>query len=340
MKAAVVAEPGRLEIWDIDKPKMGEYDALVKILYGAACIATDKNFIYGRHLRPVKYPMILGHESVGIVADVGSKVKNFRVGDMVTDVGCPAMPDGSITSRAGGFAQFGIVKDFWEMQKAGLDRSLWEKHRSNRVVPAWFSPAASTMITPYRETLSYSRRIGVKKGKRVLVLGSGCTGLCFAAHAVNEGAESVVMVGTPARKEAAEKMGVSAFYSYKMPDVYREIGAQGLFDIIIDAVGAKGGLSEALFVLKEGGFCGVYGWYDWDSNTINPLGVKRTFTYYAGGYDQAETHDDVISYMKTGRLHPADILELDHVYALDDIMRAYTDAWERKVIKSVIKIKA
>lgn len=340
MKAAVVAEPGRLEIWDIDKPQMGEYDALVEILYGAACIATDKNFIYGRHLRPVKYPMILGHESVGIVVDVGSKVKNFRVGDMVTDVGCPATADGSITSRAGGFAAFGIVRDFWEMQKAGVDRRLWEKNRSNRVVPHWFCPAASTMITPYRETLSYSRRIGVKRGMRVLVLGSGCTGLCFAAHAVNEGAQSVAMVGTPARKDVAEKMGISAFYSYKAPDVYRELSTHGLFDIIIDAVGARGGLSEALCALKDGGTCGVYGWYDWDSNYINPLRAQRTFVYYAGGYDQAETHVDVISYMKAGKLKPADILALDHIYALDDIMQAYTDAWDRKVIKSVIKIKA
>lgn len=338
MKAAIVAEPGRLEIWDIDKPVMGEYDALVEILYGATCIATDKNFIYGRHLRPVQYPMILGHESVGRVVDTGSRVKNFCVGDLVTDVGCPATPDGRISSRAGGFAEYGIVRDFWEMQKAGLPREAWQKNRSNRVIPRWFSPAASTMITPYRETLSYSRRIGVGAGKRVLILGSGCTGLCFASHAVNEGAAHVAMVGTPQRETLAAKLGVSTYYSYKSPDVYVDMPTR--FDIIIDAVGVKGGLSDALRVLEEGGTCGVYGWYDWESNTLNPLAVKRTFVYYAGGYDQAETHDDVISYMKSGRLNPADILALDGVYALSDIMQAYDDAWARKVVKSVIKIKA
>lgn len=340
MRAAVVVEPGKLEIWDIEKPVVGEYDAMVEILYGATCIATDKNFIYGRHLRPVQYPMLLGHESVGRVIELGCKVKNFAVGDLVTDVGCPATPDGSISSRAGGFAEYGIVKDVCEMKRAGLAREAWEKHRANRVIPSWFSPAEATLITPYRETLSYSRRIGVKQGSRVLVLGSGCAGLCFAAHAVNEGAELVAMIGTPAREADAKKLGVSTFCSYKEENPYKALEAScGLFDVIIDAVGAKGGLSSALHVLRPYGVCGVYGWYDWEANAINPFAARDSFVFYSGGYDQAETHDDVITYMKSGELNPADILELEHIYELDDIAQAYQDAWDRKIIKSVISIR-
>ena len=340
MKTAVVVEPGRLEIWDIAQPAVGEYDALVEILYGATCIGTDKNYIYGRHVREVKYPMLLGHESVGRVVEIGKKVRNFSIGDLVTDVGCPATPGGRISSRAGGFSEYGIVKDFWEMKKAGLPKSDWEKHRSNRVIPSWFSPAASTLITPYRETLSYLRRIGVKKGTSLLVLGSGCAGLCFAAQAVNEGACCVSMIGTPSREAVAKKLGVQSFYSYKSADAYQALEAEhGLFDIIIDAVGAKGGLSDSLCLLKSAGICGMYGWYDWETNYINPLAARDSFKYYAGGYDQAETHDDVITYMKSGDLDPADILGLDHIYSLDNINQAYQDAWDRKVIKSVIRVK-
>lgn len=340
MKAAVVAEPGKLEIWDIDVPKVEPYDALVEILYCATCIGTDKNYIYGRHLRHVDYPMLLGHESVGRVVEVGKNVKNFAVGDLVTDVGCPATPDGSISSRAGGYAEYGIVRDVCEMKKDGIDRALWEKHRANRVIPSWFLPAAATIVTPYRETLSYLRRIGVRSGSRLLVLGSGCAGLCFAAHAVNEGADFVAMLGTPHREETARKVGISAFYSYKEDGVHEAIREScGLFDVIIDAVGAKGALSNALCLLKTHGTCGVYGWYDWDANCINPFAARDTFTLYASGYDQAETHDDVIRYMKSGDLHPEHILALDHIYELDDIWQAYTDAWDRKVIKSVIRIR-
>jgi threonine dehydrogenase-like Zn-dependent dehydrogenase len=340
MKAAVVVEPGKLEIWDIDKPVIGEYDALVEILYCATCIGTDKNYIYGRHIRPVQYPMLLGHEAVGRVVELGKGVKNFAVGDLVTDVGCPATPDGRISSRAGGYAEYGIVKDVCEMKKAGISRAEWEKHRANRVIPSWFSPAASTLITPYRETLSYLRRIGVKKGSRVLILGSGCTGLCFAANAVNEGAALVAMIGTPAREAVAKKLGVHAFVSYKADDAYKtmeEMGG-GPFDIIIDGVGAKGALSNALKLLKPFGTCGVYGWYDWNANYIDPFAARDSFVFYSGGYDQAETHDDVIAYMKCGDLDPADILALDHIYDLDDIWQAYHDAWDRKVIKSVVRV--
>ena len=340
MRATVVVEPGKLEIWDIDKPAVGDYDALVEILFGATCIGTDRNYIYGCHIRPVQYPMLLGHESVGRVVELGRKVKNFAVGDLVTDVGCPATPDGRISSRAGGFAEYGIVKDVCEMKKAGIPRAEWDKHRANRVIPSWFSPAASTLITPYRETLSYLRRIGVKEGSRVLVLGSGCAGLCFAAHAVNEGAALVAMIGTPAREAVAKKLGVHEFISYKQEAAVKALEAScGLFDVIIDAVGTKGALSDALAVLKAYGVCGVYGWYDWDANAINPFAARDSFVFYSGGYDQAETHDDVLTYMKSGDLDPADILELDHIYELDDIWQAYKDAWGRKVCKSVIRIR-
>lgn len=340
MKSAVVVEPGRLEIWDIDIPKMGEYDALVEILYGSTCIGTDKNYIYGRHIREVIYPMMLGHESVGRVVEVGSKVKNFKIGDLVTDVGCPPTPDGKITSRAGGYSEYGIVRDVCEMKKAGLPKSMWEKNTANRVIPSWFSPAASTIVTPYRETLSYLRRMGIREGDKVLVLGSGCSGLCFAANAVNEGASPVVMIGTPMREETAKKVGVEAFYSYKQEGVYEVIREQhGLFDYIIDAVGVKGGLSSALGLLKTRGTCGVYGWYDWNSNYINPFDARDTFVFYSGGYDQSETHDDIMTYMKCGQLNPGDILALDHIYPLKDIWQAYQDAWDRKVIKSVIQVK-
>ena len=209
------------------------------------------------------------------------------------------------------------------MKKAGIPRAAWEKHRANRVIPSWFSPAASTMITPYRETLSYLRRIGVKKGSRVLILGSGCTGLCFAAHAVNEGASLVGMIGTPAREAVAKKLSVSVFVSYKEENAVgvMEEAARGPFDFIIDGVGVKGGLSDALRLLKPYGACGIYGWYDWDTNVINPLAARDSFTYYAGGYDQAETHDDVIRAMQCGDPGSAIFWALDEIYELDDICR-------------------
>lgn len=47
----------------------------------------------------------------------------------------------------------------------------------------------------------------------------------------------------------------------------------------------------------------------------------------------------MIRYMKCGDLEPSDILGLDHIYGLDDIWQAYRDAWDRKVIKSVIRVK-
>ena len=94
MKAAIIEKPGVLTVKEIPMPQVGEYDALCDLLYGATCTGTNQHLIAGRFPWPVRYPTILGHESVGRVVEVSAKVRYFKVGDLITRVGAPAAPDG------------------------------------------------------------------------------------------------------------------------------------------------------------------------------------------------------------------------------------------------------
>ena len=86
MKALVVEKPGTLSVRDVAEPPMGEYEARCEMLYGATCTATDLAVIDGRvGWEKLEYPLILGHESVGRVVEVGSKVRNYRVGDLIPE---------------------------------------------------------------------------------------------------------------------------------------------------------------------------------------------------------------------------------------------------------------
>ncbi len=340
MKAAIVEKPGSLVVKDIPMPKVGEYDVLCELLFGATCTGTDSHIINGTIPFPIKYPTVLGHESIGRVVETGSKVKYFNQGDLVTRVGVPASPQGDYFSNWGGFAEYGIARDHWAMYRDGIERKEWNAYRVNQTLPASIDPAEGTMIITWRETLSYLTRMGVGEGHNLLVIGSGGNGLAFAAHGVNRGAERVAMIGAGYRKGAAGAIGVTDYFDYKtenMGGLIREQYPQG-FDYIIDAVGKKDGLDSVMPLLKDGGAVGIYGLDDAGKCVIHPNRVRGRFTFYNNGYDEEETHEAVVNYIKKGLLKAEIWMDLQHPFLLKDIKSAFDIVSNRERIKALVKL--
>ena len=82
MKGLVIWKDGHASLEEMKKPEISEYQALVRVTAGALC-GTDKEIIYDVLKGFHNYPTVLGHEGVGRVEAVGSKVKNFAVGDKI-----------------------------------------------------------------------------------------------------------------------------------------------------------------------------------------------------------------------------------------------------------------
>ena len=78
MKGLVIWKDGHASLEEMKKPEISEYQALVRVTAGALC-GTDKEIIYDVLKGFHNYPTVLGHEGVGRVEAVGSKVKNFAV---------------------------------------------------------------------------------------------------------------------------------------------------------------------------------------------------------------------------------------------------------------------
>lgn len=240
MKALVVEKPGTLSVRDVAEPPMGEYEARCEMLYGATCTATDLAVIDGRvGWEKLEYPLILGHESVGRVVEVGSKVRNYRVGDLVARV-YTRETDG-LKLAWGGMAEFGLALDWKAMWADGVPREKWDYFRVNQVIPEGIiSPMDATMIITWRENLSWVNRMGVKPGERVIVVGSGGNGMSIAACAAVKGA-SVTVVGNASRREATLSTGIEEFLDYKDKEAltsFIEKNRRGI-DCIIDATGKK-----------------------------------------------------------------------------------------------------
>ena len=78
MFSVSVTEPGKVAIVEIPDPEPGPYDAVIKTELAFLCNATDRKLIEGHFPGVENYPLLLGHESVGIVETVGEKVATFK----------------------------------------------------------------------------------------------------------------------------------------------------------------------------------------------------------------------------------------------------------------------
>jgi L-iditol 2-dehydrogenase len=334
VQAAVIESPGELRVRAVPLAPLGEYDALCALLYGATCSGTDQHLLAGYFPWTVRYPTVLGHESIGRVVWVGARVRNLRVGDLVTRVGLPAPDDGSVHINWGGFAAYGVARDHWAMREDGLERAMWYPYRVNQVLPPDIDPAEATMVITWRETLSYLSRIGICPGADLLVIGSGGNGLAFAAHAAHMGARRIVVVGSAARRETALAVGATEYVDYRS----EAVDAGGGFDVIVDAVGKADTADAMLPLLDPGGTLGVYGIDDYDRCQIHPHRARGTFTLYGGGYDEAETHERVVALMQAGRLQARHWLDLDRPFSLAEIDRAIEAVRLRKAIKALVRL--
>ncbi len=336
MKAAVVEEAGVLKVRELPAPAMGDYEARCEMLYGSVCAGTDTHLV-NFHLpfsSWMKLPYILGHESVGRVTAVGAKVRSYKVGDVITRVGSPAV--GEVNSGWGGFAETGIATDWRAMQADGLTEG-WQDKTVQQVLPPDIDPAVGTLFITWRETLSYLTRMGVGANASVLVVGTGGNGLSFVSHARNLGAVQVTMAGAANRRREAELAGATAVVDYRAEDCWAQVKAAvpGGYDFVIDAVGKADVVARAQGCLKPGGTIGIYGLDECGKISLAP---GRTFTFYGGGYDEAETHEAVLAHYRAGRLNPAVWTDREQTFVLDDIGQALEAVATRRLVKPLVKL--
>ena len=340
MKAAVTTGNGSLTVWDhIPLPSPGDYQALVRLCYGATCAGTDQRIMEGGHPNPLPYPSILGHESIGQVLTLGKKVTSFAPGDTIARVGAVPVPDMNLGICWGGFAEYGIATDWQAMNRDGIPQEEWNRFRVQQVIPPDIPLTTAPMIITWRETLSYVNRLGVKKGDSVLVLGSGANALAIINHCAYAGAK-VFATGSKNRLSQLTKAGASIAADYQNSDIaslFRSFFPDGIHHLI-DAIGFSESLNTALPFLAEDGQVAVYGWHQRSQYGIQPFAAKHSFRVYMGGYDEPETHEEVIRRIREGVLRAEDWYDTENPVPLNDIADAYQNLLSRRALKYLIQL--
>lgn len=260
MRALVVDEPGRFGWQDIPPPEMNPYHALVEVEVCGFCSSTDWKVIRGQMPWAGRFPLVLGHESVGRVVEVGGRVRKFKVGDRVTRPIVPATPE--LNSAFGGFAQLGIVTDAEAMADDG-DASLLQDYNALRqnVVPPDIDPWQAALAISLAETASGLLDLPRLAGLTVLVAGTGIAGLAFTRWAKLDGARVLTLGRRESRLALARQIGadhaINTNHGGWIDDVIDRAG--GPVDGVIEAIGDVRFARGLLKPLKPSGFASAYG---------------------------------------------------------------------------------
>ena len=287
MKALVKRrnEPG-LWLEDVEVPKIGINDVLIRVRRTGIC-GTDLHIFkwddWAQKTIPV--PLVIGHEFVGEIVEVGSNVADFYPGDIVSGEGhvvcgrcrnclagrrhlC-AHTQGVGVNRAGAFAEYIALPM----------TNIWRHHADvGQDVAAIFDPFGNAVHT----ALSFP-----VLGEDVLITGAGPIGLMAAAVVRHSGARFVVITDTNHfRLELARKMGVTLALDIRegsLPNVQKKLGMLEGFDVGLEMSGNGDALHDMLVNMSHGAKIALLGIpkretvVDWNPVIFKMLTIKGIY---------------------------------------------------------------
>jgi uncharacterized zinc-type alcohol dehydrogenase-like protein len=235
------------------------HDVQIEIKYCGVC-HSDLHFARNDWGMTV-YPIVPGHEIVGVVTAVGNHVKKFKVGD-VAGIGCLVDSCRDCDNCKEGLEQYcsnGWVGTYGGMEKDGsgathggyskqiLAHEDFVLHISNKQPLEAVAPLLCAGITTY----SPLRHWGVSKGHKVGVLGLGGLGHMGVKLAVSMGAEVTMLSHTAAKEADAKRLGAHKFVLTSDEAQTKEVA--NYFDFILDTVSAPHDYNFYLGMLKTNG---------------------------------------------------------------------------------------
>jgi threonine 3-dehydrogenase len=263
VKALVKGAPGPgLELVDVPDPRPGPGDVLLRVLRTGIC-GTDLHIDAWDEwaARTIQAPLVLGHEFVGEVVEVGAAVTRVKPGDLVSGEGhivcgtcrnCRAGRRHLCANTIGlGVHVNGAFAEYVTLP----EQNAWvHNHHVDLDVAAIFDPFGNAVHT----ALSFP-----VLGEDVLITGAGPIGLMAAAVAKHAGARNVVITDvSDARLELAAKLGVDVALNVgeaAIADVCGSLEMTEGFDVGMEMSGQPSALREMISTMAHGGRIAMLG---------------------------------------------------------------------------------
>ena len=351
MQATVFHGVNDIRIEDVERPEAGPTDAIIRVTLTTIC-GTDLHILRGEY--PVKPGLIIGHEPVGVIEELGSAVEGYKVGDRVlvgaiTPCGqCNACLSGHLSQcgqgsghRAIGGWRFGNTINGAQAEYLRVPFAQANLAK----IPDELSDSQVVLLADIASTgIAGAESGNVRIGDSVAVFAQGPIGLCATAGARLMGASLIIGVESdPHRRAVSRKMGADVVLDPTEVEVVDEIKrlTNGGVDVAIEALGAQETFEGSLRSLRPAGTLSSLGVYSgklqvpYDAFAAG-LGDHRIVTTLCpGGKERMRRLMEVV---RSGRLDLTPLLT--HTFTLNEIKEGYRTFGDHldNVLKVAIKL--
>ena len=297
MKAVVLSAVNDLGIADVEKPKPGNRECLVKVLACGIC-GTDRHIYHGEY--PSSKPVILGHEFGGVIEEVGSDSK-YKVGQVVSvdpNIVCGQCQDCKAKRTAfcpdltalgvninGGLAEYVLTPD-------------------SQIYPVRndLNPLHLAFIEPLACSIRGLDLANLKGGEKVAILGGGVIGLLVVQLAKLAGASEIVLVTRQKfRRDVALKVGATRVIDPKSEDVNTAVKNM---DVTFECAGSVETFKQSQNITRRGGSVIVLGLTASDATLeVNPFNIVVNELRIQGSFLNPLTQGRAAELVESGKLN-------------------------------------
>ena len=337
MRTLIVEKDGTLAIKEVNKPRYNEYQALVKTLACGMC-GTDVKLCHRtfKGFPESVYPIMLGHEGVGEVVEIGAKVTSFKIGDRVLlpFVDPDEENNPGIGSGWGAMSEYAVVCD--PAAPNAPDCAF-----AQTVLPADMDPVDASMIVTFREVLSCIRYFGIKPSDSVAVIGCGPVGLTYIKFMSLVGVKNLVACDIiPEKLEQARLNGAAHVINSRETDPaveIRKLYPEGV-DFVLDAAGFPAIVNQGMGMIKDRGAVLCYGVPEKEEITIDfskaDYNWRVIFQQMPRKREEGAAHEQVMEWINNGQLNIKDFIS--DYFDFDNAVEAYEALLSRKILKKGI----
>ncbi len=350
MRATVLHAPNDIRVEEVERPHASFGEAVIRITLTTIC-GTDLHIVKGEYA--VKPGLIIGHEPVGVIHELGPGVTGYAVGDRVlvgaiTPCGqCRACLSGhwSQCGPGSGYAAMGGWRFGNTIHGAQAEYLLVPSAQANLAkIPDDLTDEQVVLLADIASTGFSGAEAGdVRIGDAVVVFAQGPIGLCATAGAKLRGAALIIAVeGDERRRKMAQQMGADVALDHRETDIVTEVKrlTGGGADVAIEALGAQETFENALRCLRPGGILSSLGVYSGKLQMpyeafAAGLGDHRIVTTLCpGGKERMRRLMEIV---RRGRVDLTPLLT--HRMSLDEIKEGYQLFGERRdgVLKVAVK---
>ena len=249
-----------LERTTVGRRDLGEHDILIDIKYAGICHSDihQVNAEWGTGI----FPMVPGHEIAGVVAEVGSGVTRYAIGDRV-GVGCfvdscrecdncDAGLEQHCTGELGPVMTYnGTGRDGKPTYGGYATHVVVDENYALRIPDSISLDAAAPLLCAGITLYSPLNQWGAGPGKKVAIVGLGGLGHMGVKIAHAQGAEVTVLSQSLRKKDDGLRLGADHYYATSDPATFEQLA--GTFDLIVNTVSADIDLDAYLGLVKTGG---------------------------------------------------------------------------------------